>query len=483
MHNKLTSVIICLCLFLGAAVVSAADIADLEDRVSNLEMKIGKMKVYFGGDFRVRYDNTEWDTQKYMQPNMEGTYDPMPAMNFKNSECYSWRLRLKMGADINENLKFHGRLDAYKLFGGAEVPVFNGTPQSMHHQFNSTRIPTDNVVRIERAYFTYVIPDSPFIFTVGRQAATDGPPREIKLNSARQGTPISLLIDAELDGLMAGLQLDELGLPDGSRFRVCYGVGFEAGFGGGGEAQGLYVINPMGVGRVADLEDNKVMGGCFDIPIMLGFTEALFCGSYFKVTDLTDIGYATTRNFPNPMNNNPQNVTATANLGDMEMYGFSWAHTTDWFTYFLSMGWNKSDPNGQVSAYGFGGLLGNPDSSESGSAWYAGIQIPLQFADASIGVEYNHGDEHWWSYTPAADDVSNKLATRGDVLEIYMNYNVDKHLMLQAGYVAYDYDYAFSGWHIAPADLDYFELSENPGMPYPFPDKVDNFYVSATVRF
>ena len=459
------------------------DLNDLSDRVDKVELKLGKMKLFFNGDFRLRYDSVQWDTPRYQQPDMEGNYYQMPAMTFKNSESYSWRFRMKMGADISENLHFAGRLNAYKMFGGGEVPIFNGTPESVHNSFNSTRIPSDNILRVERAYFTYTVPDTPIILTMGRQAATDGPPRQVRLDSVRQGTPISILIDAEIDGLMAGLKLDQMGLPDGSRFRVCYGVGFESGFGGGGNAQSSYVMNPMGAGQVIDLKDSKVIGGCLDIPFMIGFTEAMFCGSFFRVKDLTDISYGTTRNFPNPMNNNPQNVTATNNLGDMDLYGFSFTHVTDWLTYFISMGWNSSDPNEKVSSYGFGGLLGNPSGSESGSAYYAGIKVPLRVIDASIGVEYNHGDEHWWSYTPAADDVSNKLATRGDVWEAYMNYNVDKHFNVQAGYIAYNYDYAFSGWHIAPGDLDYFGLDKNPIMPYPFPEKVENFYVAMNISF
>ena len=40
-----------------------------------------------------------------------------------------------------------------------------------------------------------------------------------------------------------------------------------------------------------------------------------------------------------------------------------------------------------------------------------------------------------------------------------------------------NYDYAFSGWHIAPAPMENFDLSnENMRSPYPFPDEIKNFY-------
>jgi hypothetical protein len=79
--------------------------------------------------------------------------------------------------------------------------------------------------------------------------------------------------------------------------------------------------------------------------------------------------------------------------------------------------------------------------------------------------------------------VSNKLAARGNVYETYFNYHFDKHLMLRAAYVRYNYTHAFSGWQIAPAPMEFFKLDENPVMPYPFPTNVDNFYVSVEVRF
>jgi hypothetical protein len=459
----------------------SGDMDNLEKRLSDLELTVGSMKLHFGGDFRFQYDNVEWKTPKYMQPDMQGNYYPMPENTLTNSESYSWRLRMKFGAEISENLHFAGRMNAYKLFGGAEVPIFNGTPGTVHNSFNSTRIPTSNVVRIERAYFTYTPGNTPVILTVGRQAATDGPPRQVKLETERQGTPPSLLIDAEIDGIMLGLNLEKFGLNDGSRFRVCYGVGFESGFGAGGDAEGTYLITPMGASQVGNLDDSKVLGGCLDLAFALGFTDLQVSSGFFRMKDLTDIPSGVTRNFPNFMSSDPQMVSATANLGDMDVYGFSIIHDLEWLSYFVSMGWNKSDPNGNVSGYGFGGLLGNPSGSESGSSYYLGLHVPLQVVPVSVGVEYNHGDKNWWSYTAGADDIGNKLATRGDVWEAYFNWNFDDHIALRGGYVKYNYDYAFSGWHIAPGPIDYFDLDNNPVMPYPFPKEVDNLYFSLNV--
>jgi len=487
---KWTKAIVWICvislLFLPAGIYADDDMEELEEKVSELELKVSKMKLFFGGDFRVRYDYTKWGINEYVQPFFDGEnmdFMQMPGQTWTIPQSYSWRLRLKFGADITDNLHFFGRLNAYRLFGGADVPIFNGTPESVHNSFNSTRIPTDNIVRVERAYFTWEPRRTPIILTLGRQASTDGPPRQVKLDTVRQGTPIAILIDAEIDGLMLGFKLDDWGLPDGSRWRICYGIGFEGGFGSGGNTNSYYVINPMGVGRVGGLDDAKVLGTCLDIPYDVRFTEMNFCFGYFRLMDLTDIPYGMTRNFPDPFDNNPQNVTATENLGDMDLVGFSFTHDVDWLTYFVSMGYNRSHPNGNVSQYGFGGLLGNPDESESGYAVFLGASVPLRVIPAQLGLEYNHGSKNWWSYTPAADDISNKLGARGNVVELYFNYHFDKNILLRTGYVNYTYDYAFSGWQIAPAPLDFFNLDNNPVMPYPFPKNVDNFYMEVMVYF
>lgn len=148
------------------------DIEDIEERLDVIELKLAKHKIYFGGDFRTRYDSVSWHIPRYQQVVDPTTQPPgvqqMEAQDWDNSATYTSRLRLKMGADISSNLHFYGRLNMYRAYGGAEVPVFNGQPNSLHNSFNSTRIPTDNNLRVERAYFTYKWKNSPVFMTLGR---------------------------------------------------------------------------------------------------------------------------------------------------------------------------------------------------------------------------------------------------------------------------------------------------------------------------
>ncbi len=471
----------------------ADDVEDLLDRVDELELKAAKNKVSIFGDFRVKYDNIKFDYQPYWQYNNMGGVDSIPAFDLKNSENWSLKLRLKIDAKPSPQLHFTGRLVMHQTYGGSGVPIFNGFPNTVAYDANATNIPTDNALRVERAAFTYSPANSPFFFTAGRQAATNGPPRELREDRVRQGTPGGLMIDAEIDGIMIGLRLDDaLGLPDGSIFRFCYGTGFEAGFGGGGTVESIIIpgVNmetgvPTGPIVVSELKDSKVAGFCAEtsIPQLPGKTLLTF--GYMRFIDMTDISTGYTRNFPDGADGNTQLVSSTRNLGDMDLFGACYQHEYNGVDWFASVAYNTSHPDlGAVSKYGFGGLLGNSLESESGMAYYAGARFPIKATDGKFGIEYNHGDEHWFSYTNGADDIAmSKLATKGSVIEAYYIQKIEKKFRIRLGLQAYDYDYAFSGWHIAPAPMEMYELADMPSLMYSFPDKITNFYVVFDLDF
>ncbi len=466
------------------------EIEDLNDRVDALELKTAKNKVSFFGDFRVKYDYLKYNYPDYYQylggdPMDPNNYAFMPETDMENAENWSARLRLKLDAKVSPELHFTGRLVMHHTYGGTDVPIFNGFPNTVVYGANSTQYAGDNVMRVERAAFTYDPEEIPFFFTLGRQAATNGPPRELREDRVRQGTPGALMIDAEIDGVMVGIHLSEWGLPEGSIWRFCYGTGFEAGFGSGGRVRQTMINTSQGPMLVSELNDTKVAGGCFEMPIPAIPGKTLLTAGYFRMIDLTDISTGYTRNFPDPMNSDPQLVTATNNLGDMDLYGICFEHEYKDFSWFASLAMNKSHPDSAMtSLYGFGGLLGNPYESETGMAYYVGARIPLKAIQGKLGLEFNHGDEHWFSYTNGADDFAMpKLATRGSVFEAYYIQKLEKKLNFRAGFLYYNYDYAFSGWHIAPGPMEMFELDKTPSLGYPFPDKVTNIYAIFDLNF
>lgn len=471
---------------------AVVDNKDLEARLEKVEAKTAGNAIQWGGDMRVRFDNQHWHVNPYQQ--FMGTTTPpvdVPGQDLKNDGQYSLRLRLRMTANLSDNLKFMGRLSMYKLYGGSDVPIFNGFPNTVLNSFNASRIPSNDVLRVERAMLRWDIPNVPLTLAFGRMNTSDGPPMEVREGTERQATPQAIMVNAEVDGVHTDLHLDRFGFPEGTTIGICAGLGYESGFGGGGQVAESYTMTPFGLGHINGMKDSRVVGWTYDMPLMfqlgsLVSTANLLAG-YNRFTNMTDIPYGTLLNFPIPgpyAFPTQQYVTATNNLGNMNQWGFTWKHKLgDTFTYFTSVGIISSDPNGRVSQYGFGGLLGDPNHSKTGSAVYVGANYnPHPKFD--FGVEYNHGSPHWFTYTPSSGEPTDKLAARGNVWEVYARWKFAKYLNLRVGYIDYSYSTAFSGWHIAPGDLDYFSLKNSSAVNfYPFPQRVKNFYTLIETRF
>ncbi|WP_243320038.1 DUF3373 family protein [Geothrix sp. SG200] len=537
---------------LKAVEEKAAAAQEVDTRLTKVETKVAGDNIQWGGDLRTRFDSTTWHFKPYQAfmgfAQNPATGMPMPLtqqvpdQDWSNSVQWSTRLRLKMGITINENAKIMGRLVMYKVHGGADVPTFNGSPNTVANSFNSGKIPSTDVLRVERASLVYHFNSLASILSIGRQNTTDGPPFEVREGGERQATPQALAVNATIDGLGWKFQLEKLGLPEGTLLGICYGVGYESGFGGGGLVKtnaapvGFNFTNvdintttgqpnmqnaSMQVASIGPLKDTTVLGAMFDMPLLFQIGESVqsanFYLGYNRFGNMMDIPYGSLNNFPIPampgIGGMPasQYVTATNNLGDMDQWTMTWKHKVgDQFTYFLSGGYIKSHPNGKVSQYGaywdfpavmppgyptgtqqlagFGGLMGDPDHSHTATAYYAGMRWdPTE--KLGIGVEFNHGSPRWFTYNPATGEYSEKLGTRGDVWEGYIHWRFAKNAALRLGYLDYKYSHAFSGWQIGPGAMpgqsweDAYDLSKNPMLQYSFPARVKNTYAAIEVTF
>ena len=92
-----------------------------------------------------------------------------------------------MNAQITDNLKFMGRLSMYKLYGGGDVPVFNGQPNTVYTDSTRAKSPSNDVLHVERALLRYDFPNAPFTIAFGRMNSSDGPPLEIKEETRTPG--------------------------------------------------------------------------------------------------------------------------------------------------------------------------------------------------------------------------------------------------------------------------------------------------------
>ncbi len=492
---------------------------DQEQTLTKVETKVAQDNIAWGGNLMTRFDSAKWHLKPYQQftatPNPATNYTPanpalipgfqqMPGQDLKNSVEWSTKLSLHMTIPINENAKIMGRLSMYKVAGGGSVPIFNGNPNTVQTSFASVQSPSSDLLHVERASLVYDWP-SLGILSIGRQNTSDGPPLEVKEGTERQATPMAIMVNAEVDGIGWKFHLDKFGLPEHTILGLCYGVGFESGFGGGGQVASSssvvgtnFATGMPSVGSVTGLKDTTVLGAMFDLPLLaegLGTVHAMnFYLGYNRLGNMVDIPSGSTINFPlQAGSSSTQNVSATNNLGDMDQWGLTWKHKIgDTFTYFVSEGYVKSHPNGKASQYGaymagtmmagFGGLLGDPGKSQSGNCTYLGVRWDPVSA-FGFGVEYNHGSPNWYTYTPASGEADAKLGARGDVWEGYAVWNFAKAAFLRVGYIEYQYTHAFSGWHIAPGPIANFNLDSNPQLMYASPSSVKDLYASLEVRF
>ena len=528
------------------ALEEKADAAkDMDTRLTKVETKIAPDNIQWGGDLRTRIDSAEWHFKPYQAfmgfAQNPATGMPMPltqqaqAQDWTNSVQWSTRLRLNMGITINEHAKIMGRLVMYKVHGGADVPVFNGSPNTVANSFNTGKVPSTDVLRVERASLVYHFPLG--ILSIGRQNTTDGPPFEVRDGGEREATPQALAVNATIDGMGWKFELEKIGLPEGTLLGICYGVGYESGFGGGGLVKtnaapvGFNFTNvdintttgqpnmskaAMQVNSIGPLKDTTVLGAMYDMPLLFQIGETVqsanFYLGYNRFGNMTDIPFGSLTNFPVPSMPgvagmpSTQYVTATNNLGDMDQWTATWKHRVgEQFTYFISGGYLKSHPNGKVSQYGaywdfpaayggtqqlagFGGLMGDPINSHTATAYYTGMRWdPTE--KIGVGVEFNHGSPRWFTYSPATGEYTEKLGARGDVWEGYIHWRFAKNAALRLGYIDYKYSHAFSGWQISPGAMpgqsweDSYDLSKNPMLQYAFPATVKNTYAAIEVKF
>ncbi|MDP2875207.1 MAG: DUF3373 family protein [Holophaga sp.] len=522
---------------------------DQEKTLTKVETKVAQDNIAWGGDLRTRFDSAKWGFKPYNQflgfvqnpgPGpMTGMPMPMampvPEQDYSNPVQWSTRLRLRMGISISEHAKIMARLTMFKVHGGADTPIFNGSPNTVTNSFNSGKVPTNDTLHVERASFVYDWPKLG-VLSIGRQNTSDGPPFEVREGGERQATPQALAVNAMVDGIGWKFHLDQLGLPEHTLFGLCYGVGYESGFGGGGSVKSsaapvgfnfshATMANPAAatvqVNTIGPLKDTTVLGAMFDMPLLfegLGTVHsAAFYLGFNRFGNMTDIPFGQLSNFPVAaapgMGGMPstQYVTATTNLGDMDQWTATWKHKVgDSFTYFGSFGYIKSQPNGKISQYGaywdfpavmppgypagpnvqltgFGGMLGDANASHTATAYYLGARWDV-LDNLGLGLEFNHGSPRWFTYSPATGEATEKLGARGNVWEAYLHWAFAKNVALRVGYIDYKFSHAFSGWHIAPAPMagsweDAYDLNKNPMLQYASPASIKNTYVSLEVKF
>lgn len=390
---------------------------------------------------------------------------------YKNDVLYTNRLRLNMEAEVADDVNFAGRLTMYKPWGDSSgVQVFNGQSNSLNIDGTSGRVPNSDILRVERAYFNWRnIADTSLYLSIGRRPSAGGPPLHFRDDEMRAGTPLGTLIDFAFDGITAGFDLYE-----GSTFRLCYGLGYETGF---GSAENLLRTENR-------LKDAHFLGINWDMFNKDGFTAQSTVARAFDVTD----GFNGLVVLPdNPVSGDAigapmvMRFTPSANLGDIDLAGILLTYTNEDFDFFASYNVVKSHPDMVTTP--FGGLFCDPfetPEEQTGSMGYVGARYKFANDKTKVGVEFNQGSEYWFNFSMGADDIfAPKTGTRGTVMEFYLTHRIADKFLCKLDVMQYDYDYSGSGWHLgSPKALD-----GNPILGYPTWDDATVLSLSTSVRF
>ena len=457
-----------------ANAATKAKVGDLDNSVSGLNERAtdwdlaARVKLY--GDFRTRLDYY----------NAEGVF----GTKYENDTSWTNRFRLNMRVGVTENVEFKGRLAMYKAWGmesamtdasGTAWPQFDG---------NSTRTPSDNALRVDRAYVNFNnIGGAPIWFSIGRRPTTDGNPGNIRMNSTeRSGTP--LIMDYAFDGISMGYAYKWGGDLGAGRVRICYGRGFE---------DGLQVNG-------ANMNDMDFVGMSWDI---LQKGDRFLYAQSFLAANV--VNYP---NFQDPiidsMFGSMSGMGARENVGNIQHSGATYMDKIAGLNYFVAGGWSRTDPNekGMFNDYagmamgmmGYGPQMGTNQEVENGYHAHVGIRYDIDQIGLKLGTEWNYGSQYWIGMTPGHDDLyQSKIAARGNVYEVYGIYDlptgkaISKYAktFMRVGYQRYQYNYSGSNdWNMMAYNLgDGADLAKLHMMGMEPVNSADQVYMTLEATF
>jgi hypothetical protein len=409
--------------------------------------------------------------QQLMGMLMPSTY--VPSYSNNNSVLYTNRLRLNLDSQLSDNISVTARLSMYKAFGDSTgVQVFDGQPTSLAIDGTTTGVQNSDIVRVERAYFTWnKIGGLPMYLSIGRRPSTDGPPMNFRDDEPRGGTPSGSLINYQFDGMTFGYHIGEK-----TTLRACYGVGYEAGFGNG---QNL-------VAPANRLKNVQFFGGNFDI---YNNEKTFIQATIARAWNVTD-GFNGQMVLPvNPVTGDSINApvimryTPSANLGGINLYGANFSQKLKMFEVYGSLNADSSRPNGETTP--FGGLMSDPfEAPVNHDGWMVLVgtrfSLPQNDGKTKFGFEFNHGSKYWFNFAQAEDDLlAPKTSARGDVYEVYWTQRLTNRFIFKADYQRYNNVWSGSGWHVgAPKRLDSIPL-----LGFPTFDEANVLSLGITARF
>ena len=401
---------------------------DINDIVDDVERKSFTDIINFTPEVRLRFDK-----MNYKVGSFESNHDPK---NYRDNRqnidksfglASSIRFRLNMNADVMDEVSFHGRF------------VFQHSTQSNERLcILSKSVKSSGSISgldIDRAYFDYYInrkSSVPLIFSFGVSPTSGGTPMQFSEVRARQSVFPALVFDMDSYGAILTGELTEI-LGQKSFVRAIV-------------AQ-AYTLDP----NIYPYQCNRETIDNADI-------YGLYFDTKFTSNSLLSVGVNVLGNLKAHPYLGPDISAQNSNiLGNMITFGLG-LDVKDMFdsslTLFAHGAASHGHSNGNIDDYG-SGSDGNFTMSDYatgtimtdfGYSVYGGMLYDLS-STVVLGGEYNFGSRYWFAATQGAEDMYNKLATRGHVGETYLIWNLNRYIFTKIGYMYTKENFTGSGWH------------------------------------
>ena len=410
--------LVALCVFatslFAAPRTTEGRLADLEDRLDDVEFQSGLDKINFGLDFSTGGGESWYKiSERYSGTTL------IPEQKYSAHNKWGMELHLNMNAPINDYTKFYGRLSMAKNYGMMDK---NGVHQPLDIDAGRDLRTSGQSLYVTRAYVDLFL-SKEIVATLGRQPGTDGPGSNLRNNALRQATYPALLFNTLGDAAVISYKprfLKQLQFV----VRGAYGK--------------IYQADSQGVVRdwtsKQDALDSDLYYASMEIQPYLGSLgkNSLIMLSYARLSNLAlDLSAL-------------NSAIGVKNLGDTDLMNLHFESYQAFglpLNYFVSGSYMKGsgarvvNVNTNLVEPLKTALLGRLKfNEETAFAVHAGLRYDFH-RYFKLGGEYFYGSQYWYTVTRASfNDPLNIRATRGQAFDVYVITQLDRNQFFRLSY-------------------------------------------------
>ncbi len=434
---------VALCAFCGllfaAPRTTEGRLAELEDRLDEIEFNSGLDKIKFGLDFSVGVSETMYKMPAYGVANADGSVTINPAENYYAHNKWAMELNLNMSANINDYTKFYGRLSMAKNFGMMDRNLDGGFAysESVHNVLDidagrNVRVSGQGVY-VSRAYVDLFLSPE-LVATLGRQPATEGPGANLRNNASRQATYPALLFNVLGDAAVVTYK---------PSFAKGANLAVRAAYGKIYQYDQISGVVRDWMSKQESVDSDLFYASAEIMPNLGGFAKSgLMMVSYVRIQDFT-------------LDLSTSGGAGVENLGDADLANVHLEFHNMFrlpFHFFASGTYsNGAKARGMgaqpLSTLGITGASANDTifNLKSGYGLHAGLRYDFHRL-FKFGAEYFYGSRYFYTLTrPSINDQLNFRATRGNAYDVYVISQLDRNQFFRLSYTLLQNKWSYAG--------------------------------------